>query len=208
MRRLRQELPSTMLERFRDTRLPACRSNWSFRNGLIASRMPSRVNEGSRDGAGPRRKLSFATISHPSNNSPNASRIIRSVLQPHPEQDIPDLILRSGVFAASRRMAASPYVASILRDASLRDAPQDEVFAKNSRRRACFEAVSCLILNKTSPDLILRSGVFAASRRMDTSPCVAAILRDARESALLRMRPHIKRTRIKQRRYSPLAPAP
>src|SRR5580704_5857594 len=91
----------------------------------------------------------------------------------------PDLILRSGVFAASRRMAASPRVASILRDASLRDAPQDEVFAKNSRRRACFEAVSCLILNKTSPDLILRSGVFAASRRMAASPYVASILRDA-----------------------------
>src|SRR5882757_6504758 len=36
-----------------------------------------------------------------------------------------DLILRSGVFAASRRMATSPRVASILRDA-LR-APQDEV---------------------------------------------------------------------------------
>ena len=30
---------------------------------------------------------------------------------------ISDLILRSGVFAASRRMAASPCIASILRDA-------------------------------------------------------------------------------------------
>jgi hypothetical protein len=36
------------------------------------------------------------------------------------------VILRSGVFAASRRMAANPYAATILRDASLRDAPQDE----------------------------------------------------------------------------------
>src|SRR5580698_6002511 len=61
-----------------------------------------------------------------------------------------DLILMSGVFAASRRIAASLCVASILRHASLHDAPQDEVFAKNSRRRACFEAVSCLILNKTA----------------------------------------------------------
>jgi hypothetical protein len=32
-------------------------------------------------------------------------------------EEISDLILRSGVFAASRRMAASPCVASILRDA-------------------------------------------------------------------------------------------
>src|SRR3982074_2176927 len=46
-----------------------------------------------------------------------------------------DLILRSRALsgalapqsAASRRMAASPCVASILRDASLRDAPQNEV---------------------------------------------------------------------------------
>jgi hypothetical protein len=37
-------------------------------------------------------------------------------------------------------------------------------------------------------DLILRSGVFAASRRMAASLCVAAILRDARKSALLRIR--------------------
>ena len=36
-------------------------------------------------------------------------------------------------------------------------------------------------------DLILRSGVFAASRRMAASPCVASILRDARKGALLRM---------------------
>jgi len=43
--------------------------------------------------------------------------------------------------------------------------------------RAC-EAISAVIL---------RSGVFAASRRMAASPRVASILRDARKGALLRM---------------------
>jgi hypothetical protein len=40
-------------------------------------------------------------------------------------------------------------------------------------------------------DLILRSGLLAASRRMDTTQGLAAILRDARKGALLRMRSEI-----------------
>jgi hypothetical protein len=40
-------------------------------------------------------------------------------------------------------------------------------------------------------DLILRSGPLAASRRMDATYGLAAILRDARKSALLRMRSEI-----------------
>src|SRR5260370_13981419 len=39
------------------------------------------------------------------------------------------LILRSALLRASRRMAATPCRASILRDASLPDSPQDEVDA-------------------------------------------------------------------------------
>ncbi len=35
--------------------------------------------------------------------------------------------------------------------------------------------------------VILKSAVFAASRRMAASPCVVSILRDARKGALLRM---------------------
>src|SRR6266849_8660711 len=50
----------------------------------------------------------------------------------HPEALIP----RSRALrVASRRMAASLCVASILRDASLRDAPQDEVFETRRLRR-------------------------------------------------------------------------
>jgi hypothetical protein len=50
--------------------------------------------------------------------------------------------------------------------------------------------VSGLVLRVS--DLILRSGVFAASRRMAAAHGLAAILRDARkECALLRMRSEI-----------------
>src|SRR3977135_225532 len=46
---------------------------------------------------------------------------------------------------------------------------------------------------RTHKDLILRSGLLAASRRMDAMHGLAAILRDARKSALLRMRSELLR---------------
>jgi hypothetical protein len=46
---------------------------------------------------------------------------------------------------------------------------------------------------ETISDLILRSGVFAASRRMAADSCLASILRDARKGALLRMRSEMEK---------------
>src|SRR5258708_13720249 len=53
-------------------------------------------------------------------------------------------------------------------------------------------------------DLILRSAHQGASRRMAASPCRASTLRDARKSALLRMRSELFHT---LERGAPVAPA-
>src|SRR5258705_13301188 len=55
---------------------------------------------------------------------------------------------------------------------------------RHPRERACEEI----------KDLILRSALQRASRRMEASPCRASILRDARKSALLRMRSELFHT--------------
>jgi hypothetical protein len=58
---------------------------------------------------------------------------------------ISDLILRSRALgAASRRMAPNAHLAAILRDASLRDAPQDEGLPPASRLKPTDRALILL----------------------------------------------------------------
>jgi hypothetical protein len=67
-----------------------------------------------------------------------------------------------------------------------RTGPQDSAWRGDDAACVCGPPVG--FIAKPIPDLILRSGVFAASRRMGAAFGLAAILRDARKSALLRMR--------------------
>src|SRR3982074_1439356 len=58
---------------------------------------------------------------------------------------------------ASRRMAASPCLASILRDASLRDAPQDEVFETLAAQTPQDEALRAHRAHTPSPRTLPKS---------------------------------------------------
>lgn len=82
VRASRREFTSTTREHFRVTPSLDARSNWCFRTGLIALRMPLKPNDSSRDGAGPRSRPSFAVISPCCNDLPAAGRPI----DPHGEE--------------------------------------------------------------------------------------------------------------------------
>src|SRR6185437_4515108 len=82
VRASRREFTSTTREHFRVTPSLDARSNWCFRSGLIALRMPLKPNDSSRDGAGPRSRPSFAVISPCCNDLPAAG----CPIDPHGEE--------------------------------------------------------------------------------------------------------------------------